>query len=990
MVSSRFHIVLAPVFTLLVGLPAIAAPNFNRDVAPVLVKRCLECHSPHKASGGLVLTEHARLLKGGESGAVVDADKPADSYLLERITTGEMPPKQRGESQKLPANEIRILREWIIDGAKWPKGRTLDLYESTSDVRGGRDWWSLQPVVRPQVPQLPETSTNPIDAFIASKLAANQLEPAPPADRRTLIRRLYYDLIGLPPTHEQIEAFVADKSDNAWMKLVDDLLESPHYGERWARYWLDLVRFAETCGYERDQTKPFAWKYRDWVVNALNSDMPYDQFVIHQLAGDEIPNRTEKSVTATGLMMLGTWNDEPNDGQDYKYDRLEDLVHSTSSAFLGLTVKCARCHDHKFDPIPQVDYYRIASAFWGGAIEPRDRKFLGGPTPEELGLKNVLGWTDLKSVPSPLHVLKAGNRQSPQQVAVPGPLSAVPAMFKEFSPPPKGSKTSHRRLQLARWIANPANPLTARVLVNRLWQHHFGRGIVRSPNNFGFRGDPPTHPKLLDWLAAEFVSGGWKIKRMHRLILSSTTWRQSSLHPKYENHAQRDFTNRLCWRANRRRLDAEALRDSMLAVSGEIDLKLGGESFLPRISPDAKEGLSRKASAWNASSAEQQLRRSLYIFTKRHLLVPMMTSFDFCDTTLPTARRNITTVAPQALVLLNNSFSHGRSSALARRIMMTHKNRLQRIESVWKYALGREPQGNEVQLGAAHVLKQFKRFSSRDRTDDLKRDAWRNKNASIVQNGLVLHLRADAGVESNRDGRVSTWKDQSTGQHHASQSKPEQQPLLVNNVIGKRPVIRFDGKRRFLDVAGKLLTSQTCSIFAVASDVAGQTATGHREIISNWNGGAGNSTTSVFLGLTNKNQIRFSDAFGNAGQIVDRTKPFLLTAINSSTGASVFQQATELRSQNTLPSRKLDTPWVIGQQGNINGEYWHGDIAEILVYDRGLTVDERRQVWSVLLDRYGLPSYLDKVEATPVDPELLALASLCHVLLNSNEFIYVD
>ena len=729
---------------------SLASPDFNRDVAPILVKRCLECHSPHNAMGGLVLSERSLLLKGGDSGPAISLTTPEDSLLLERVSSGEMPPEQRGESRQLPADEIRILQEWLADEARWPAGRTLDLYEATNDVRGGRDWWSLQPVIRPEVPKSPATSGNPVDAFIGRKLAESGFQPAPPADRRTLIRRLYYDIIGLPPSFEQTEAFVEDKSPDAWQKMVETLLDSPHYGERWGRYWLDLVRYAETSGYERDQDKPFAWKYRDWVVNAFNVDMPYDQFVTQQLAGDEIPNRTTVSVTATGFLMLGTWNDEPNDNQDYKYDRLEDLVHVTSSAFLGLTVKCARCHDHTFDPIPQTDYYRIASVFWGGPIEARDRKLLGGPSAEELGVKDVLGWTDLTAQPKPLHVLKNGSRHTPMQVATPGPLTAIPALFADFKSPTEGATTSQRRLQLAQWIADPNHPLTARVLVNRLWQHHFGHGLVSSPNSFGFRGDLPTHPDLLDWLAADFVAGGWKLKRMHRLILNSATWQQASTHPSHEDYTQRDSSNRLWWRAERRRLDAEALRDSMLSASGEIDLRTGGESFRPTISPEALEGLSQKASAWTASPPEEQRRRSIYIYTKRHLLPPMMTTFDFCDTTLPSAARDVTTVAPQALALLNNTFSHDRSSSLAKRIAERSQTPVERVNLAWKFVLGREATAEEIALGMTHLQRQYRQFDDEPQTgSSAPASSDSNKDNAVTSELLALTSLCHVLLNSN-------------------------------------------------------------------------------------------------------------------------------------------------------------------------------------------------------------------------------------------------
>jgi hypothetical protein len=973
-----------------------AATDFEREIAPLLVRRCVECHDEAKASGGLVLTTSAGLRKGGDSGATINSEQPEESLLLQRVHDGEMPPESRGESQKLPDAEIEILGRWLKGGANWPEGRTLDLYEATSDVRAGRDFWSLQPVVPPDVPLFGEASSpkpHPIDAFIRAKLKQEGMSSASRADARTLIRRLYFDLIGLPPSFEEVEAFAADPSDAAWQAAIDKLLDSPQYGERWGRYWLDVVRFAETCGYERDQVKPNAWKYRDWVINAFNSDMPFNEFAVKQLAGDELPNRTKDDVIATGFLMLGTWNDEPNDNADYQYDRLEDLVHATSSAFLGLTVKCARCHEHKFDPIPQVDYYRVASAFWAGPIAARDRKLIGGPSAEELGFDDVLGWTDLSREPRPLHVLRAGNRHAPLEEVRPASLTAVPELFANFEAPAADATTTHRRLQLARWIADERNPLTARVFVNRLWQHHFGKGLVRSPNNFGFRGERPTHPKLLDWLTAEFVSGGWTSKRIHRLILTSETWRQSSLHPQAESYSQRDFNNQLWWRAERRRLDAEALRDSMLAASGEIDLRVGGPGFNPTIEQAALEGLSRKSSAYQASPPDEQRRRSVYIFAKRHLLPPLMTTFDFADTTLPCGERNVTTVAPQALALLNNEFPHGRSTALAKRVIAATRDNLDaQLAAAWRFALNREPAAAELQIAREHVKRQQHRFENPEPVEKPARaDAWRKPNAQIIRDGLVLHLRADSGVTADDAGNVSAWQDLSGAGHHSTQPIAEQRPKLVRSAIANRPALLLDGQRRFLHVAGKVLSNDECSIFAVVTDTG---PPGHREIISNWSGRDGNYGTSMFLGLTAENTIRFTDSFVAAGRVVDRQKPFLITAINSREHASVFQSATELASLGTrLPPRRLDTPWVVGQQGNIDGEYWNGLVAEILVYDRALTDPERQQVWSHLLDRYQLPSFVDiptEPEPEIASPATLALASLCHVLLNSNEFIYVD
>uniref|UniRef100_A0A7C2NW47 DUF1553 domain-containing protein n=1 Tax=Schlesneria paludicola TaxID=360056 RepID=A0A7C2NW47_9PLAN len=675
-------------------LAADPSRDFEREAAPILLRRCVECHHGPSPAGHLDLSTQANALTGGDSGPALVPGRPSESLLIQRIAAGEMPPPLKGVPQPLPEAEREQLQRWVAAGAPWPEGRVLDPYEATTDLRAGRDWWSLQPVRRPALPA-DAASSNPIDAFIGARLRTAGWHAAPKADRRTLIRRLYATVIGLPPSFEEIETFVRDDSPDAWARLVDRLLASPHYGERWARHWLDVVRFAETSGYERDQAKPFAWKYRDYVVSAFNDDLPYDRFIVEQLAGDELPGRTERTVIATGFLRLGTWNDEPNDPEDYEYERLEDLVHATSSAFLGLTVKCARCHDHKFDPIPQTDYYRLAAAFWPGPIKARDRQWLGGPTPEELGQPDVLGWTDLTTTPTPLHALKNGERHHPLEAVEAEPASFVPVLAGTFTPPAADAQTTQRRLNLARWIADPRNPLTPRVFVNRVWLHHFGQGLVRSVDNFGFTGERPTHPELLDWLADEFVRGGWKLKPLHRLILTSDTWQQSSLHPQAAEYNQADSGNRLWWRAERRRLDAESLRDAMLSVTGEMDLRLGGPSFKPTISADALEGLSRKTAAWEASPPEEQRRRSLYIFTQRSLLPPLMTTFDLSDTTLPCGQRDVTTVAPQALALLNNEFSHDRAAALARRVMATEGERNNRITAAWRFALGRDPAAEE-------------------------------------------------------------------------------------------------------------------------------------------------------------------------------------------------------------------------------------------------------------------------------------------------------
>lgn len=977
--------------TLLTTSIANAVDVLDERVAGVLITRCLECHRGNEPSGNLSLETEKDLLRGGDSGESIVPGNPNDSLLLERIHDEEMPPPVKGISQQLPDSERKILSDWIASGAYWPEGRTLDLYEVTTDGRGGRDWWAFQPVQRPNVPDVDnaERVHNPIDAFILNRLEERQFKPAPPASNRVLIRRLHLDIVGLPPSFEQLNLWskrMASAEDRSTVieLLVDELLSSPHFGERWARYWLDLVRYAESSGYERDQPKAFAWKYRDWVVNAINNDLPCDQFILHQLAGDEIEEASEQSVIATGFLRLGTWNDEPNDPADYKYERLEDMVHATTSSFLGLTVKCARCHDHKFDPIPQHDYYRIASAFWPGPISARDRRYLGGPTPDELGVTDILGWTDITADPTPLHVLKNGERHHPMEAAVPGPLSLAPDLFAPFESPEEGAATTQRRLQLAKWIIRKDNPLTARVLVNRIWQHHFGEGLVRSPNNFGFKGDLPTHPQLLDWLATELIDHNWSARHIHRMILNSNTWQQASTHPDAASYAERDSSNRFWWRANRRRLDAEALRDQLLSASGELDLNsIGGESFKPTFSKEALEGLSRKGSDRQAASPEEQRRRSLYVYVSRSLMPPMMTTFDQCDTTLPCGQRDVTTTPTQALAMLNNSFVHDRSEALAKRIAQQTDSTNEQISAAWRAVLGRNPTASERQIATNHLQLQQARFAT---------VSTMQKKPLPVTTELpapVLHLSAGTGVTTDDSGKVVTW-DSMTEQHHASQPQSTLRPVLIPDAINGQSVLRFDGNPRFLHIDGELLSSDQCTIVTVASDTASKP--GLREIISNWNREQ-NVGTSVFIGLRDTNTIRFSDNFSSAGILRDASKPFLLTVRNSPEGAFVWQSKSLIASRaQALANRRLRTKWVIGQQGNINGEYWHGDIAELYVFDKPLSLAELNTLWSQLIAKYDLAEVVDDSPDAVRDtsPEHRSLASLCHVLLNSNEFLYVD
>ncbi|MEX2287701.1 MAG: PSD1 and planctomycete cytochrome C domain-containing protein [Planctomycetaceae bacterium] len=816
---------------------------FEAKVRPLLAGKCFRCHGPEKQKGGLRLDSRASALRGGDTGAVIEPGKPSESPLVEAINYQglEMPP-----DAKLKDAEIAILTTWVSAGAPWPDDKPsriaeADSFEITAE---DRNYWAFQPVRRPPVPTVRQTEwvNEPIDAFVLSQLEAKGLQPNGAADRRTLIRRLFLDLIGLPPTPQEVDAFVADDSPAAYEKLVDDLLSRQQYGERWGRYWLDVVRFAQTNGYERDDEKINAWRYRDYVIRALNEDKPYDRFVLEQLAGDELDDVTHDSIIATGFYRLGVWDDEPDDMRQAEFDEYDEIIRTTSSAFLGLTLGCARCHNHMFDPISQEDYYRFLAHFrpielYGkpksethyefnerGVLTPlttpaelatwketeqrvrsemarfaqqlealrrpvRERLFseklavlpeelrksyssltagrsaeqqqqaesaLRQATPtdkevdenldkaatetrrklqtdikerssalEKLPFEQALSVRETGSAPRETHLLVRGNTATPSKKVEPG----LPQIFGGQSPvaaavPPRAERSElHRVLSelgvkptnglrrgLAAWIASPENPLTARVIVNRLWQHHFGRGIVPTPDNFGRAGLPPTNSELLDWLAAELVAGGWRLKPLHKRIVMSSAYRMSSRADNAGAVAV-DPGNDLHWRQNMRRLDAEAIRDSVLTVSGQLNFEMGGRGIFPTLSGDVLATQSRPGKGWEESDERAQSRRSAYIYVKRTLMVPLLETFDYTNTSESLGARPITTVAPQALMLLNSEFLSGQAAHMADRIVrqVGDDPKLQ-TEHAFRLALLRSPTRAERETAENFLTSQRQRF----------------------------------------------------------------------------------------------------------------------------------------------------------------------------------------------------------------------------------------------------------------------------------------
>ena len=775
---------------------SVARADLPSEAIEVLERNCVSCHGEAGMSG-LDLRTLSGVLGGGKRGPGIVPGN-AEASLLYRAVRHEGDLAMPLQGDMLAPKEIDVIRSWIEAGAKWPEAVSIESDDT---------WWSFRPVVRPGVPADGEGwARTPIDRFVARRRADQGLEPVAEADRRTWIRRATYDLHGLPPTPEEVEAFLSDDSPRAFESAIDRLLESERYGERWGRIWLDAVRYADSGGFETDIYFRDAWRYRDYVIKSFNDDKPYDRFVREQVAADEIwpddielrgsyeiPEEKRRNLEArigTGLYTVGTvYHEAALNGHQLRYEWMVDAVDVTGEAFLGLTLGCARCHDHKFDPITQKDYHRMMAFFGGSEIRripvtnkmsefgyyssypkqlrvfeyqqalkdleakvrqrvvdeiaqgfdkeivnafrtPRSQRTVkqqskaaileralteagllenpGGYATDlpyspqerdrrktlvtelgeaaavarfELPMATVLGRAEVQY---PVHMTDRGDwRAAGDEVS-----AGTPAAFGDSE---EGS-TEHRRRRLAEWLSKPSHPLVARVMVNRIWQGHFGRGIVGSPNNFGRQGEAPTHPELLDWLASEFVEQGWSVKAMHRLIMLSATYRLSSAAEL--RNARKDPQNLYLWRMNRRRLDAESLRDAVLAVAGTLNLKMGGRPVRPPLSAEERLGMWDKDDWPESLDSAEHRRRSVYIFAKRQFPYPMFKTFDAPDPATSCGRRAVTTVAPQALTLLNSSFMLDAARALAARLEITETPE-QKVERAWELALSRRPAPEE-------------------------------------------------------------------------------------------------------------------------------------------------------------------------------------------------------------------------------------------------------------------------------------------------------
>ena len=799
-----------------------AGPSFEDDIRPLLKANCFECHGEEeKPKGGLDLRLTRLIARGGDGGPSVVAGKPDESLLLEKVLSDEMPPGKK----KLSAAEKDLLRRWIAAGAKADKPEPESLAAGFQITESDRNYWSFRPIARPQ----PPGDGHAIDAFLLAKLKEKNLTFSPEADRATLIRRAYFDLLGLPPTPAEVAAFVKDSSPKAWETLIDTLLASPQYGERWGRHWLDVAGYADSEGYAaQDTVRTNAWKYRDYVIRSFNADKPFDRFIHEQIAGDELTPKRDTSpevlemLTATGFLRMapdGTGNVPAADQVIARNQVMIETIKIVSSSFLGVTVGCAQCHNHRYDPISQVDYYRLRAIFepafdltaWKppaarqismisakdrlkiaeiekqaaaidaarikksneaiaalferelaklpeelrdkarvaaktpvakrtpeqkklmtthptltvnqGSLETQDRKTYNEITAaiaEAAKLRATKPSNDtiraVSETPGKLpstFLFHRGDPEQPREAIAPG----VPSVLAEGLPFPNPKATpvgSGRRLAFARWLTDPRNPLTARVLVNRFWQEHFGRGLVRTPGDFGRLGEKPTHPELLDWLATDFIEHGWSLKRFHRQVMTSAAYRQSS---RREARHDVDPDNNLFGRYPLRRLDAEAIRDSVLAISGSLNPKMFGAPVPVRenevgqvvLGIDNRDGAGRFVKATPLPEGDE-FRRSVYVQVRRRWPLAVLESFDWATVEPNCEIRNSSTVTPQSLMLLNGDFLQQQSERMAARLMKEANDTPRRVALAWALAYGVPPSQKDATTATAFVTEMAKVF----------------------------------------------------------------------------------------------------------------------------------------------------------------------------------------------------------------------------------------------------------------------------------------
>jgi len=1051
------------------GLPDFTPEDFTffeAKVRPLLAEHCFECHGDSKQKGHLRLDSLESILAGGESGAALVPLKPEESLLLQsvRYESFEMPP-----SRKLPESAIAIFEEWIRRGAPWP-GSNGKPMASRSGEKGFSDeeraWWALQPLKDPAPPIIENDmwSRNDIDRFILHQMTNSHLAPAPEADRATLIRRLSFDLIGLPPAPAEVAAFENDSDPQAYEKLVDRLLLSPQYGERWARHWLDVVRYADSDGYRIDHYRPDSWRYRDYVIRSLNNDKPYDRFVQEQLAGDELFPDNPDALIATGYMRhwIYEYNNRDVKGQ---WDLiLNEVTDTTSDVFLGVGLQCAKCHDHKYDPLLQKDYYRLRAFFeaikpddkhfvaptaeqqsydeqlkaWEAATEEirakiadvekpyraqakesgiekfpmdiqlilRDENAIRGPYEQQLfelawrqveyeydGLENRIKGDEKEKLLALRRELATYDELRPKalptalvvtDIGTAAPVTKIPKKKTEVGPgflsildpsdavaEPNSSApwphTTGRRSVLAKWLTQPDNPLSTRVIVNRIWQGHFGRGLAQNASDFGTLGGPPTHPELLDWLTVRFVRNGWTFKDLHRLIVNSATYRQASEHPAMAEFQQKDPLNRDYWRFNTRRLDAEQIRDAILTVSGQLNPTAGG----PGVQSDVP-------------------RRSIYMRVMRNERDSLLDVFDLPLFFSSTASRDTTTSPVQSLLLFNSQImmNHGARFAASLKESSSASTASTEIRELWQRAFCRQPTHEEESTALQFLKEQQERITlERGQMDTasvpLGRLPYRDGQAIVVNpTDKPLRMVAESSdsmntseftIEAcfqlrsiqetgavrtiaakwNGDGKSVGWAFGITGK--GSRRKPQ---TLVMQLFGKSADGSIKEAALFSDQHVELNTPYFLAITVQPARSGADTGgvTFHLKNLANADEPLNTVTVAHSISEPVINSLPLTLGFRSGSG--DTTFDGLLDDVRLSSAVLSVDQL--------LLNSELPGPATIA--------FWRFEPVPGLMEDS--TGNSARLS-------------LQRTESASISVEQAALADLCHVILNSNEFLYV-
>jgi len=1102
---------------LITATTAVAAPNaeslkfFEKDVRPLLVEACQECHGPQKHKGGLRLDNLPYILQGGGTGPAIVPHKP-DASLLIKLVNYEDPDMEMPPDGKLSSAKIEILKKWIAMGAPWPEAEVAAAKPSRKPgdiTEDDKKWWSFVPVKSPSVPKVHSAqssvlssessklstkhsalSTSPIDAFVQAKLAENGLKPSPAADPVAFIRRATFDLTGMPPTPAEVEAFVHESyaSNGAYAKLIDRLLDSPRYGERWAQHWLDLVRYAESEGYRLDAYRPNVWPYRDYVVRSLNNDKPYDQFVREQLAGDEMLYAKGKTVpetaddldllTATGFLRHTIYEYNQRDSEGQWKLIMNEVTDVTADVFMGVSVQCAQCHDHKFDPILQKDYYRLQAflsnitwaedkpfatqaqideynaklKIWEEATkEPRavidaivEPKIIGSQKsaitkfPEEIQAmfaktreqrtpyeeqivqlagrqvyyererykadklkepeatqyreakaklaesdhlkpKNLIPTLAVGETGSQTPTTKFVTRKVGAVTTKPGFLTILDPKDAEIPAAKPDALTSGRRTVLANWLTTPQNPLTARVIVNRVWQYHFGKGITTTASDFGRLGDKPSHPELLDWLTSEFIKSGWKLKTLHKLIMASATYQQSTASDK--DALLKDPENRLLWRYSPRRLDAEQARDSMLTASGEIDLMVGGEGV-----------------------EKSKPRRSLYLRKMRNTPDDFLASLDAPPGFQSTPERQATTTATQSLLMVNGDWPLDRARAMSARLIKEEpKDDVKRIANAYALAFARQPTKQE-NTAALAFLKSQRGMLQREApppppvstplADAQKffgpNPAARTTKTFLLQPGTAnekLRVNLEGKIESDQfaieavvklnslypDGTVRTiasrWDNDKTKPGWSLGVTSEKSAHKPNNLIVQLSGSDFQGSPAY-EVVASGLRIPVGKPYYVAASIDNHPAAGQ-----------------TFGGTVTFYARELSDA-NAAMQTITVPHQIVGSYINKDRALYVGGREIDKRSlwdgpiaRVALRAGQLDAGKLMSWTVNSDPSC----IADISA-DQALTMEkapaESRWTWE--------SSAAPTKASGALDPNREALTDLCHALLNSNEFFYLQ